>query len=77
MTPLSPELLPIRKDTKLIESGILDSLTMLKLVTFLEEKFGVKVDPEDVVRENFETVAMILNFMDEKRRTSGVRQSPG
>ena len=64
-----PELLPIGRDTKLIESGILDSLSILKLVAFLEEKLGVKVSPEDVVSENFETIGMISRFISEKKGT--------
>ena len=64
-----PELLPLGRDTKLIESGILDSLSILKLVAFLEEKFGIKVSPEDVVSTNFETVGAISSFVSGKKGT--------
>jgi len=63
----NPAFLPITRDTKLIELGILDSLSILKLVGFLEEKFGTKVDPEDVVSENFETIAAITAYVSKKR----------
>lgn len=62
-----PDLLPIGRETKLIESGILDSLSILKLVAFLEEKFNVKVAPDDVVGENFESVGAISRFILGKR----------
>jgi acyl carrier protein len=54
---------PIKEDTALIESGILDSLSILKLVLFLEDRFKVKVSPEDVVPENFETVQAICRYL--------------
>ena len=38
-----PELLPLRLDTPLLEYGLLDSLSILKLVLFLEEQFGIVV----------------------------------
>jgi acyl carrier protein len=63
----NPQLLPIRRDTELIGSGILDSLSILKLAQFLEEKFGVTVIPDDVVNENFETVGAICRFLKEKK----------
>jgi acyl carrier protein len=63
----NPDLLPIGRDTKLIESGILDSLSILKLVAFLEERFDVKVAPEDIVQENFETIGAISRYISERK----------
>ena len=40
----------------LLNTGILDSLGILQLVTFVEERFGTQVPDEDVVFENFHTV---------------------
>ena len=60
-------MLPIKPDTKLIESGILDSLSILRLTIFIEEKLGVKVDADEVVRENFDTIDAICRFVREKK----------
>jgi acyl carrier protein len=46
-------------DTNLVEEEILDSLGIFALVEFLEETFGITVEPEEVVMPNFETVASI------------------
>ena len=43
-------------DQSLISSGVIDSLALLRLITFIEEKFGVTVGDEDVVPDNFETI---------------------
>jgi acyl carrier protein len=53
-------------DTDLLEQGILDSLGVLKLVIFLEQTFGIQVEDEDVVPENFQTLNIIAKFVQEK-----------
>jgi acyl carrier protein len=58
-----PELLPLKNDTSLLASGILDSLSVLKLVLFLEEQLGVVVAAEDLIPENFETVEAICVYL--------------
>lgn len=67
-----PELLPLKHDTPLLESGILDSLSVLKLVLFLEEQFGVVVAPEDLIPENFETVDAICAYLSALQQLQGV-----
>jgi acyl carrier protein len=64
----APQLLPVGLDTKLIESGILDSLSILRLVAYIQERFEVAVIPEDVVGENFETVKSIAAFIKGKSK---------
>jgi acyl carrier protein len=58
-----PEVLPLNNDTSLVESGILDSLSLLKLLLFLEENFHIRMDDVDVVPENFDTVTNICNYI--------------
>ncbi len=43
----------------LLTSGLLDSLTLFKLLLYLEEKFQVSVQPEEIVAEHFATPAAI------------------
>jgi acyl carrier protein len=49
----------IEPDTQLIELGILDSIEILNLVSFLEEHFGVSLPIDEFVPENFQTPAAI------------------
>lgn len=58
-----PEVLPLNNETSLVESGILDSLSLLKLLVFLEEKFNILMDDFDIVPENFNTVDNICNYI--------------
>ena len=50
----------------LLGSGILDSLGMVKLISFVEEAFEIIVPPEDMVIENFMTVENICEYISSK-----------
>ena len=54
-----PALLPLANETSLMESGILDSLTLLRLVVFLEKRFGITMGDADLLPENFASVNTI------------------
>lgn len=58
----------IDPDGSLIESGIMDSTGVLELVEYLESTFTIKVEDEELVPENLETVSNIIRFL----RTKGV-----
>jgi acyl carrier protein len=57
------ELLPLRNDTPLIESGILDSLGLLSLLVFLEKQFNISVDDYEIIPENFNTINAICAYI--------------
>jgi acyl carrier protein len=52
--------------TPLIAGGVLDSLATLKLVSFLEESYGISVAPHETDEENFGTIADIENLVQSK-----------
>ncbi|OJX39527.1 MAG: hypothetical protein BGO78_13535 [Chloroflexi bacterium 44-23] len=56
----------IKPDDDLLSEGIIDSLGILQLVSFIEEKFNIQVDDEDVVLENFQSIASLNNFLSAK-----------
>ena len=49
----------ITTETELVEHGLLDSLAILNLVSFLEEQFQLVVPVEEFVPENFRTPASV------------------
>ena len=61
-------------DESLLQGEILDSLGIFTLVAFLEKQFGVKIQPADVIVENFETINAIQRLV-EARRPSKPRTS--
>lgn len=48
----------------LLDSGLLDSVGIFELVTFLEETFGIKIEDEAIIPEHFETVALVASFVE-------------
>ena len=58
-----PALLPLADETPLLESGILDSLSLLRLVVFLEERFGITMGDADLLPENFASVNTICAYL--------------
>ena len=54
-------------DENLLAQGIIDSMGLLKLVTFLESHFEIETTDEDLVPENFTTLEMIRDFVERKR----------
>jgi acyl carrier protein len=58
-----PTLLPLADETSLIESDILDSLNLLRLVVFLEERFAVTIGEADLHPANFASVNAICAYL--------------
>lgn len=58
-----PGLLPLADSTSLLDSGILDSLSLLRLVVYLEERFGIMVGDADLLPENFDSVEAICAYL--------------
>ena len=50
----------------LIEQGIIDSLGIMRLLTYLERSFGIKVTDEELIPVNFETIESISSFIRNK-----------
>ena len=51
-------------DENLLADGMIDSLGMVRLVAFIEEKMAVAVPPEDFTIENFQTINRICEYLD-------------
>jgi acyl carrier protein len=56
-------LLPLGDATSLLETGILHSLSMLRLAVFLRERFRVTVEDADLIPENFDSVDAICAYL--------------
>ena len=54
-------------DTPLISGGILDSIGTLKLVVFLEDQFGVRVEAHETGIDHLDSIGLIVRFIDRKR----------
>lgn len=57
-----------RDDESLMDSGVIDSLGIFRLVTFLEESFGVRIGDEEINPENLKTVDTIEQLVIAKSK---------
>jgi acyl carrier protein len=53
-------------DDSLLEAGIIDSAGILELIKHLEERYGIKVNDDELVPENLDTIARIAAFLGKK-----------
>jgi acyl carrier protein len=60
----------IGDDEPLIESGIIDSLGILKLEVFLDETFGVTFSEGELVPQNLENLRVLCEFVEAKLKLS-------
>lgn len=56
----------IKDDTLIFVQGFFDSMGFLSLISFLEEKFGIKTDDTELMEENFESINAIAGFIERK-----------
>ena len=58
----------LNAEEDLLGSGLVESVSMLQLIQFLEETFEMKIPPQDMTIENFMTVEAMVNYI--KQNTS-------
>ena len=51
----------------LIENRVIDSMGLLRLVSWLEDQYGVSIPDEEIVPSNFGTIAGIDELVQSKR----------
>jgi acyl carrier protein len=51
----------------LIDSGIIDSLGIMKLIGFLEDKMAIQITDEELTPENFSTIESISGLVQKKK----------
>ncbi len=56
----------LEDDTGLLESGVIDSTGVLELVGFLEATFGIRVEDDEIVPDNLNSVNNICRYLERK-----------
>lgn len=57
---------PYSDDASFLNEGIVDSMNVLELVTFVEERFHITVEDQDIVPDNFDSVNKLATFIRHK-----------
>ncbi len=58
---------PYPDTASFLENGIVDSMNVLEIVMFVEEKFGIKVEDAEIIPENFDSVAQLASYIRKKQ----------
>ena len=66
-TILQDDTASIEFDAPLISGSVIDSISTLKLVDFLEQTYNIEFQPHEVDRDNLDTIDMIANFVVSKQ----------
>lgn len=54
-------------DVSLMQQGVTDSTGILELIMHLEDVYSIKVEDEDMVPENLDSIESIVRFVERKR----------
>jgi acyl carrier protein len=60
----------------LLDAGVVDSTGVLEIVGFLEQRFGIRVQDDDIVPGNFDSVAGIAAYVTRKLGPPAVPEDP-
>jgi acyl carrier protein len=58
----------VKEEDNLLANGIIDSLGVLKLVSFIEHQFNIEVPDEDVTINNFRSLKDIATYLETKKQ---------
>lgn len=56
----------LKNSDSFLDNGILDSMGILEVIHFLDEEFGIKVDDEEMVPDNLDSIDNLLTFIKSK-----------
>ncbi len=59
---------PLTDDAvSLLDNGIVDSVGVMEMVAWLEQNHGLKVEDQELVPENFDSVERLVSFVERKQ----------
>jgi len=56
----------LHDDTSLLQAGIVDSTGVLEMIQFLESRFGLHVEDDEILPENLDSVNRIVAYVSQK-----------
>jgi acyl carrier protein len=57
----------LEDDDRLLEKGVLDSMSIVEMISFIESEFGVQASDDEVSDANFGSLSGIARFVGQKR----------
>ena len=57
----------VADEESLLETGVIDSLAVVELTAFMEERYSIRINEDDLVPENFDSLLAMREFINRKR----------
>jgi acyl carrier protein len=57
---------PYSDDASFLNEGVVDSMNVLELVMFVEQNFGIKVDDQEIIPDNFDSITKLATYVQNK-----------
>lgn len=61
---------PYKNTDSFMENGVLDSMNVIELVVFLEQRFGVQVADHEIIPDNFDSIDKLASFVRSKQQVA-------
>ncbi len=56
----------LTNEISFLDSGIIDSTGILELITFLEETYNIKIEDDELIPENLDSLNNVAKFLGQK-----------
>ena len=56
----------IGREASLTEAGVIDSMGVLELIMYLEERFDILIPDDEMLPENLDSIGRIVAFVEQK-----------
>jgi acyl carrier protein len=61
----------LNRQDSFLEQGIIDSTGVLELVTFIEDRFAIKIADSELVPQNLDSIDNLVRFIERKQEVVG------
>jgi acyl carrier protein len=58
---------PLKDEEKLISTSLIDSFSLMDLALWVENKFGVRIEDTELNADNFDTVAELASYIEQRQ----------
>jgi acyl carrier protein len=63
----------LEDDTALFSDGLMDSLSVIELVSFIEKQIGCAIPPAEITLQNFDSISRIMRFISRLGANANVK----
>lgn len=69
---LARDLRDVKDEESLLEAGVIDSLGVLAIISFIEKRYGIAVTEDEMMPENFDSIEAMSSFIARRQEPERV-----